>query len=73
MTPMARHTTGGWQGLWRRWVDSEEAIAEMERFVEQYGAAAEAYLNYPLQDPATPKARKRLLRAALKRLRWLKG
>jgi hypothetical protein len=70
---MGKPIVGGWGGLWRRLMDSEEAIAEMERFVERYGDAAEAYLNYPLQDPDTPRARKRLLRAALRRLRWFKG
>lgn len=49
----------------------EEVRAEVARAIRDHGDAAEAYLNYPLQDPATPPGRRRLARAALRRIRGL--
>jgi hypothetical protein len=49
----------------------EEVRAEVARALRDHGDAAEAYLNYPLQDSATPPRQRRLARAALGRIRAL--
>jgi hypothetical protein len=54
-------------------IPSAMAQAELERAVAAHGSAAEAYLNYDLQDRGIGAARRRLVKAALRRLRWLKS
>jgi hypothetical protein len=49
----------------------EEVRAEVARAFRAYGDAAEAYLNYPLQDPSTSPRQRRLAKAALRRVRSL--
>lgn len=56
----------------RRWwpfIPRATVLAEVARAIAEHGAAAEAYLNYPLQDRRTPRHRRRILRAALRHIR----
>jgi hypothetical protein len=46
-----------------------EIRSEIARAIREHGDAAEAYLNYPLQDPDTPAPRRRLMKAALRGIR----
>lgn len=57
---------------WFFWSDQSVVRREVLRAIELHGPAAEAYLNYPLQDPATSRPRRRLARAALRYIRRMK-
>jgi len=59
-------------GLRSIFSSSREVREVVLRAIREHGVAAEAYLNYPLQDQGVSSARARLARAALRELRRLK-
>jgi hypothetical protein len=54
------------------WPSANEIRRVVLQAIARHGVAAEAYLNYPLQDRETPWPQKRLLRCALRDIRRLK-